>query len=360
MDSLTAHETSPRSGERRQHLRQRVSSIIPVKLADSNGGILLDLGAGGLSFQAVYELNPEQEVVLQFGLSDAKETSTIQGTVAWLSPSRKQAGIRFSEVPESTKESIAKWITGEAGTRAMEWAEKLPAKPQAVADEPKTSLPPAHLEPSPTIPQLPPTNSSTVSEKTTTGRDRPDSPARNSLIEAASEDKWTKWTSAIQTFFLQRSNRRRLALIGAGLAACFVVALLTVMTMRFGKRSTSNLSRSTPAPAPFASRAATGAAGASSSSPVATSPPQPRAVQDSQGLPAAQWLANLMTRLPGAADRGALDPTAYRVYVWVVSRNGFYYCADSPYFKTLRPGKLVTQGSALQSGYQPKLGSYCR
>jgi hypothetical protein len=55
-----------------------------------------------------------------------------------------------------------------------------------------------------------------------------------------------------------------------------------------------------------------------------------------------------------------LDPSAAALPVWTIQHSGFYYCADSPNFKTLLPGALMTQGEALQSGYQPKLGTYCQ
>ncbi len=54
-----------------------------------------------------------------------------------------------------------------------------------------------------------------------------------------------------------------------------------------------------------------------------------------------------------------IDPAAAALPVWTVQHSGFYYCARSPDFRTLEPGAVMTQGQALQSGYQPKLGSYC-
>jgi hypothetical protein len=47
------------------------------------------------------------------------------------------------------------------------------------------------------------------------------------------------------------------------------------------------------------------------------------------------------------------------VQVWISKNNGYYYCADSRYYRTLSPGAFMPQGKALQSGYQPKLGHLC-
>ena len=54
--------------ERRRQFRHKVPSIIYVGLGAGNGGIIIDLGAGGLSLQAVAELNPETELTLHFQL----------------------------------------------------------------------------------------------------------------------------------------------------------------------------------------------------------------------------------------------------------------------------------------------------
>ena len=56
----------------------------------------------------------------------------------------------------------------------------------------------------------------------------------------------------------------------------------------------------------------------------------------------------------------AIDPATAALPVWTVQHSGFYYCAHSPDFRTQEPGAIMTQGQALQSGYQPKLGSYCK
>ena len=55
-----------------------------------------------------------------------------------------------------------------------------------------------------------------------------------------------------------------------------------------------------------------------------------------------------------------IDPATAALPVWTVQHSGFYYCARSPEFRTLEPGNIMTQGQALQSGYQPKIGDYCK
>ena len=71
------------------------------------------------------------------------------------------------------------------------------------------------------------------------------------------------------------------------------------------------------------------------------------------------FIASLRALL-GLDVQNTIDPAAAALPVWTVQHSGFYYCAHSPDFKTLEPGAIMTQGQALQSGYQPKLGSYCQ
>jgi hypothetical protein len=63
--------------------------------------------------------------------------------------------------------------------------------------------------------------------------------------------------------------------------------------------------------------------------------------------------------LQGIDGTSPSNPALVGVPVWTDGRSGYYYCAYSPYFGKLEPGSIMTQTNALQSGYQPKLGSYC-
>lgn len=64
--------------------------------------------------------------------------------------------------------------------------------------------------------------------------------------------------------------------------------------------------------------------------------------------------------LLGLDTAKTIDPATAALPVWTVQHSGFYYCARSPEFRTLEPGAIMTQGQALQSGYQPKIGDYCK
>jgi hypothetical protein len=54
-----------------------------------------------------------------------------------------------------------------------------------------------------------------------------------------------------------------------------------------------------------------------------------------------------------------IDKDHVGVPVWASKSSGYYYCTDSPYYKSVQPGAFMTQRDALQSGYQPKLRRFC-
>ena len=102
--------------ERRRHLRHTPSSITYVTLGSDNGGILLNLGVGGLAFQAASKLHQSQALTLQFRLAGSRDTIQALGQVVWLGLTQKEAGIRFTDLPASVGQIIAAWIAHQEAT----------------------------------------------------------------------------------------------------------------------------------------------------------------------------------------------------------------------------------------------------
>ncbi len=69
------------------------------------------------------------------------------------------------------------------------------------------------------------------------------------------------------------------------------------------------------------------------------------------------WSLLFSGLMPGKTERHALNES---VRVWVSSRSGLYYCADSTLFGKINPGVYVAQGEALQKGYRPAEAQPCR
>ncbi len=69
------------------------------------------------------------------------------------------------------------------------------------------------------------------------------------------------------------------------------------------------------------------------------------------------WSLLFSGLMPGKTERNALNES---VRVWVNSRSGLYYCANSALFEKINPGVSMAQGEALQKGYRPAGEQPCR
>jgi PilZ domain len=444
------------SVERRRHVRQRTRSIVCVKLDNDNGGILLNLGTRGLSFQAVAPLDPEQDLILHFMLFDTGETIEVTGRVAWLGRTRKEAGICFTDPPDRTMQRISEWIAlQEAPSDTTESKVASSANPVPAPSE--IPLPPSQFsvqlnpslrmvsEPQPTSSTAPPSESilgdalpdhaaSRPSAPLAFGpslpspiptyplryeehsaasmaypaeqysetlnpivhpelpspsghsevgsrRDRavPNPPKLLSSTDAVSGNVWIPPVPILSPPERKRSRQR---LLLAGLASCVGILALIVMSTdhrKYQEKTDSsaapvlNVSPPTSMPPggpaagttlqsqemPSHPRQQTSASAAAPSASVSTHTPIPAPPKIVRRSTEAQWVALFRKIVQGIDGTSPSNPTLVGVPVWTDGRSGYYYCANSPYFEKLEPGSIMTQANALQSGYQPKLGSYC-
>src|SRR5579864_6432474 len=106
----------PRSGatfdDRRRYVRHKLnlSPVVIVDLGPNNGGNLIDIGGGGLSVQAVANLNPTSALTVHFRLQGMAQPIEVSGRVMWLGPTQKVAGISFNNLPGSTEQQIIEWV----------------------------------------------------------------------------------------------------------------------------------------------------------------------------------------------------------------------------------------------------------
>ena len=106
--------------DRRVHTRQRVHSLSYVRIGESNGGIVLNISEGGISVQAAAVLDDSESVPLWLEIPKVRERVKVTGEIVWLSPTRKEAGLRFVELPESALREIRKWMAREAAPEKFE------------------------------------------------------------------------------------------------------------------------------------------------------------------------------------------------------------------------------------------------
>jgi hypothetical protein len=422
--------------DRRRHVRHKVPSIIYVGLGASNGGIVINLGAGGLSLQAVAELNPEAELTLHLQLEGNEQAIETEGRITWLGPTQKEAGICFKNLLGPTEQQIAEWIArleppapgSDIGTEPRRQSppirgevpvQSIQNSIQAISPRKKTENTRSNFAPE--IPRESLSESSQLDDSSiapdaapprfTTHRLRlrfeegftsqldksvesppehsdptlePATPSigavgilpRDAVLPSSSEIISTgNRVGALTESSNSKSHRRRRKIAISVLASIIGILALIVVILYFGKplgpvgsggQPARPISSPTAVAAPRSGPAQrTGHGVKATPSPDAstgaeTAPPihpAHEAVSVPQG---GGWVARLKDFL-GMDVPTKIDPALVNVPVWTIRRSGFYYCADSPEFEKLRKSAvMMTQGEALQSGYQPKLGSYCQ
>ncbi|MGA8553645.1 MAG: TonB family protein [Candidatus Acidiferrales bacterium] len=102
---------------RRVHPRQRAVSLTYVDLGESNGGIVLNVSESGIGIQAVEMVEGPTTVRLQ--LPGSKKHLEVRTELAWVGPSRKEAGLCFVDLSEDTLKQIRNWIACEASPYAF-------------------------------------------------------------------------------------------------------------------------------------------------------------------------------------------------------------------------------------------------
>jgi TonB family protein len=85
-----------------------------VKIGDGNGGIVLNVSEGGISVQAASVLDDSGPLSLWLEVPRLRERIEVTGEIVWLSATKKEAGLRFVDLPESALREIRKWIAREA------------------------------------------------------------------------------------------------------------------------------------------------------------------------------------------------------------------------------------------------------
>jgi outer membrane biosynthesis protein TonB len=106
--------------DRRAHPRQRIHSLSYVKIGDGNGGIVLNVSESGISVQAAAVLEAGETVPLWLEIPKVRTRVEVQAEIVWLSASRKEAGLRFVDLEESTLRKIRKWMEREASPEKFE------------------------------------------------------------------------------------------------------------------------------------------------------------------------------------------------------------------------------------------------
>ena len=100
--------------DRRLYARRPVSSLAYVDLGDNNGGIILNISAGGLAVTSAVPLDADGVARMRFQLPNSSAWLEVSGEIAWTSQSKRKAGIGFVDISEDASSQIRGWIVSEA------------------------------------------------------------------------------------------------------------------------------------------------------------------------------------------------------------------------------------------------------
>src|ERR1700733_4911496 len=103
-------ERSTQPPNRRLFARQQVRSLAYVELDKGNGGIILNVGEGGMAIQAVMSLSGNELPQLRVQLAHSKKQIQAKGRIAWTGELRKLAGVEFVDLTEETRAQIREWV----------------------------------------------------------------------------------------------------------------------------------------------------------------------------------------------------------------------------------------------------------
>lgn len=101
--------------ERRSAFRVPVQTAVQLKVADGQEmeGILLDVSEDGMDVLSAQTLSTGASLSAKFNLPESAFQFEIQSEVAWANPNG-QAGLKFTELSESNRETLRSWLAAHA------------------------------------------------------------------------------------------------------------------------------------------------------------------------------------------------------------------------------------------------------
>jgi TonB family protein len=138
--------------DRRVHVRRPAPSLAYLDLGENNGGIILNISEGGLAVTSAAPLYADGLPGMRFQLPGSSDWLEVSGGIAWISKSKREAGLRFVDLSEGARNRIRGWILSEAplikfqpegtGTREKAWRRlEMPTVPMPGSIPPQAANP---------------------------------------------------------------------------------------------------------------------------------------------------------------------------------------------------------------------------
>jgi hypothetical protein len=117
----------------RAHMRRKLSPMAYVELGHDNGGILLNLSEGGFAVQSALALTSREFSELRFQVPALQGWLAASGRIVWVSDSKKEAGIQFTELPSDARREIQQWVAAEGAPEKVRERIPVAARPSSPA-----------------------------------------------------------------------------------------------------------------------------------------------------------------------------------------------------------------------------------
>jgi len=113
--------------ERRVHPRRPIMPLSHVEVGPNNAGMLLNISESGLALIVAMRLAQDDLPTIRIHFADSKDSLDVSGQIAWLSESKREAGIRFVNLTDEARKRIALRIPrDELPVKAEDKAFRLP------------------------------------------------------------------------------------------------------------------------------------------------------------------------------------------------------------------------------------------
>jgi hypothetical protein len=122
--------------DRRQTFRKVPEKFAFIQLERDDGGAVLNVSEGGLSFNTFAPVEQNGPIYFWFSLN-LNERIDAWGEVAWTDDSKKMGGLRFIRLPERAERQIREWISRPIARQAPEERHT----PQAIGGRPSRVVP---------------------------------------------------------------------------------------------------------------------------------------------------------------------------------------------------------------------------
>jgi len=109
--NLAGQDSSAQPRERRVHPRQPNRPLSYIDLDRDIGGWLLNISEGGLAVAVAVTLTEKDLPSIRIKFRGSRDQIEVSGQIAWISESKREAGIRFVNATESVRQIIARRIS---------------------------------------------------------------------------------------------------------------------------------------------------------------------------------------------------------------------------------------------------------